>query len=175
MQAVFFRACGLPGGRCPPWIRFRFLRNRKRYPPLVRTADEAAPLRRGQRCKSQVHAPTFTENFTRPAAAGLSCLFWRGQNTAGNCAHNVCAASRRDAKGTPKACLFSWIYEKLKFLILSIAPSHQFPFSVFASCKPPCPGIFFVSIPCIAAFFRRTEAAIKCNALRKDFFTIIRS
>ena len=93
----------------------------------------------------------------------------------GNSAHIVCAASRRDAKGTPLACLFSWVYDKLKFLILSIAPSHQFPFSVFASCKPPCPGIFFVSIPCIAAFFRRTEAAIKCNALRKDFLIIIRS
>ena len=40
------------GGRCPPWIRFRFRRNRKRYPPLVRMADEAAPPRRGQRGKS---------------------------------------------------------------------------------------------------------------------------
>ena len=140
------------------------------------SARRTRPRRRGAGSGIKVRQSwTFIGNFTRPAAAGLSCLFWRGQNTAGNCAHNVCAASRRDAKGTPKACLFSWIYEKLKFLILSIAPSHQFPFSVFASCKPPCPGIFFVSIPCIAAFFRRTEAAIKCNALRKDFFTIIRS
>ena len=40
------------GGRCPPWIRFRFRRNRTRYPPLVRTADEAAPPRRGQWSKS---------------------------------------------------------------------------------------------------------------------------
>ena len=94
----------------------------------------------------------------------------RSQNT--DCRKNV---SFSTGSGTPTACLFSWVYDKLKFLILSIAPSHQFPFSVFASCKPPCPGIFFVSIPCIAAFFRRTEAAIKCNALRKDFLIIIRS
>ena len=43
------------------------------------TADEAAPLRRGQRSKSQVHALTFTENFMRPAAAGLSALLAEGK------------------------------------------------------------------------------------------------
>ena len=48
-------------------------------PPLVRTADEAAPRRRGQRSKSQVHAPTFTGNFMRPAAAGLSALLAEGK------------------------------------------------------------------------------------------------
>ena len=49
------------------------------YPPLVRTADEAAPRRRGQRSKSQVHAPTFTGNLMRPAAAGLSALLAEGK------------------------------------------------------------------------------------------------
>ena len=49
------------GGRCPPWIRFRFQRNRKRYPPLVRTADEAAPPRRGQWSKSPAELDFYWE------------------------------------------------------------------------------------------------------------------
>ena len=49
------------GGRCPPWIRFRFRRNRKRSPPLVRTADEAAPPRREQRNKSPAELDFYGE------------------------------------------------------------------------------------------------------------------
>ena len=40
------------GDAVPPWIPLRFRRNRRGYPPLVRTADEAAPPRRGQWYKS---------------------------------------------------------------------------------------------------------------------------
>ena len=82
-SALFLCAAGgaaaVQGGRCPPWIPLRFRRNRRGYPPLVRTADEAAPRRRGQRSKSQVHAPTFTGNLMRPAAAGLSALLAEGK------------------------------------------------------------------------------------------------
>ena len=38
-----------------------------------------APPRRGQWSKSQVHALTFTGNFMRPAAAGLSALLAEGK------------------------------------------------------------------------------------------------
>ena len=43
-------------------------------------------LPRGQRCKSQVHAPTFTGNFMRRTAVRLSCLFRLRRNAAGNSA-----------------------------------------------------------------------------------------
>ena len=52
------------GGRCPPWIRFRFRRNRKRYPPLVRTVDEAAPPRRGQWSKSPAELDFYGEFYS---------------------------------------------------------------------------------------------------------------
>ena len=57
------------GGRCPPWIRFRFRRNRKRYPPLVRTADEAAPPRRGQWYKSPAELDFYREFYAAHCGA----------------------------------------------------------------------------------------------------------
>ena len=42
-------------------------------------ADEAAPLRRGQRSKSQVHALTFTGNFMRRTAVRLPALLAKGK------------------------------------------------------------------------------------------------
>ena len=52
----------LSRGTLSPWIPLRFRRSRRIF--LVRTVDEA-PRRRGQRSKSQVHAPTFTGNLMR--------------------------------------------------------------------------------------------------------------
>ena len=57
------------GGRCPPWIRFRFRRNRKRYPPLVRTADEVAPPRREQRNKSPAELDWYREFYAAHCGA----------------------------------------------------------------------------------------------------------
>ena len=57
------------GGRCPPWIRFRFRRNRKRYPPLVRTADEIAPPRREQRNKSPAELDFYREFYAAHCGA----------------------------------------------------------------------------------------------------------
>ena len=58
----YARGARFQGGRCPPWIPLRFRRNRRGYPPLVRTADEAAPPRRGQWSKSPAE-PDFYGDF----------------------------------------------------------------------------------------------------------------
>ena len=86
------------GGRCPPWIRFRFRRNRKRYPPLVRTADEAAPPRRGQWSKSPAELDFYGEFYAALCGAPVLPVLPKAK----------CGRKKRAkrAKGTPSACLF---------------------------------------------------------------------
>ena len=57
------------GDAVSPWIRFRFRRNRKRYPPLVRTADEVAPPRREQRNKSPAELDFYREFYAAHCGA----------------------------------------------------------------------------------------------------------
>ena len=99
------------GGRCPPWIRFRFRRNRKRYPPLS-SAQRTRPRRRGASRGIKVRQSwTFTGNFMRRSAERLSCLFCRRQNAAGDCARR---AQKRHAVGVPfSLTLFSYSFSLL--------------------------------------------------------------
>ena len=100
------------GGRCPPWIRFRFRRNRKRYPPpLVRTADEAAPPRREQRNKSPAELDFYGEFYAALCGAPVLPVLPKAK-----CGRRLRPKGAK--KGTPSACLFLLLFFSFSLLCL---------------------------------------------------------
>ena len=59
------------------------------------------------------------------------------------------------------------------WMIQSVSPGHQFPVTVFSAYKPPRPCVFFIGIPCTTAMKWGMKAAVKWDALGKDFFVVV--
>ena len=99
------------GGRCPPWIRFRFRRNRKRYPPRPCTAGAAAPPRREQRNKSPAELDFYGDFLCGALRCACPACFAEGKM------RQETAPKGRE-KGTPSACLFLLLFSLTLFLLL---------------------------------------------------------
>ena len=99
MQAAFFRACGLSsrGDAVPPGYVSGSGETGNDTPPLVRTADEAAPPRREQRNKSPAELDFYGEFYAALCGAPVLPVLPKAK----------CGRRKRAkrAKGTPLACL----------------------------------------------------------------------